>query len=109
MKSLKIVSKYLQSEIVDPLSAHELLGNALLKLIKTRYRFVELVSEVSDICKSWGISESAKKHCDELCEDERLQESEYSFRTIVFYPVVDTLCTQLDNRFQGKKYVLDTN
>ncbi|KAJ8870403.1 hypothetical protein PR048_029424 [Dryococelus australis] len=115
LESLNIVSKPLQSETVD-LYAHELLGNALLKLIEMHDRFGELVSEASNICKCWGISQSfrkskvrkVEKHFDELCEDERLQDQESSFRITVFYPKVDTLRIQLDNRFQVMKDVLDT-
>ena len=116
LEALNIVSKSLQSETVDLLSAYELLGNALLKVTEMRGRFGELVSEASEICERWGISQGfrqsrirkVKKHFDELCEDERLQEPESCFRVTVFYPMIDTLCTQLDNRFQGMKAVLDT-
>ncbi|KAJ8893275.1 hypothetical protein PR048_005866, partial [Dryococelus australis] len=111
---LNIVSKSLQSETVDQLFSHELWGSALLKLIEMRGRFGELVSEASDICKRWGMFQSyrksrirkVKKHSDELCEDKRLQNPESSFRITLFYPMADTLCIKLENRFQGMKDIL---
>ncbi|XP_073537599.1 uncharacterized protein [Phyllobates terribilis] len=116
LETLNLVSKSLQSETMDLLSAYELLGNALLKITEMRERFEALVSEASDVCSRWGIKNEfhqnrvrkVKKHFDELCEDERLADPTTCFRVTVFYPMVDTLCTQLHRRFEGMKAVLDS-
>lgn len=49
-----------------------------------------------------------KKHFDELCEDERVTmvDPKSCIQVTVFFPMVDTICSQLDHRFQGIKLFL---
>ncbi|KAJ8892998.1 hypothetical protein PR048_005579 [Dryococelus australis] len=86
LEALNAVSKSLQSNIVYQLKTFVNTG----KYLKVFAR-VELVRQF-----------------DGLCEDERLQEQESFFRMTVFHTMVDALCTQLDNRFPGIIYVLET-
>lgn len=116
LESLNIVSKSLQSDSVELLSAYNLLENALLNVTKMRERFEDLVSEASKTCERWGITKEfrqgrfkkVKKHFDELSEDERLKDPESNFKVTVFYPMINTIRTQLRHRFLGMKAVLDT-
>uniref|UniRef100_A0A6P7FT20 Uncharacterized protein LOC114333770 n=1 Tax=Diabrotica virgifera virgifera TaxID=50390 RepID=A0A6P7FT20_DIAVI len=81
-----------------------------------REQFDDFVCEATTICNRWGIQPGfsqkrqikSKKHFDELCEDERLQESESCFKVTVFLPMIDIFCSQIQARFLGMKSVLDT-
>ncbi|KAJ8893669.1 hypothetical protein PR048_006269 [Dryococelus australis] len=80
-----IVSKSLHNETIELLSAHELLGNALLKIIEIECLKLQIFVNAGE-----HIKKCEKNHFDELCED-WLQEPESSFRITVFYPMIDTL------------------
>ncbi|KAJ8873007.1 hypothetical protein PR048_026623 [Dryococelus australis] len=52
---------------------------------------------------------NAKRHFDEFCVKMRdFMNLESSTRITLFYLMVDTLCTQLENRFLGMKDFLNT-
>ncbi|XP_042308882.1 zinc finger MYM-type protein 1-like isoform X2 [Sceloporus undulatus] len=108
-------SKSLQSESVDLMTAYGLLGEALLKVTELRWSFEEVVSEAEKVCSKWGIThefidqraQKVKEHFDALYEDQRLTDPKSKFRVTVFYPMVDSIVSQLDNRFKGMKEVID--
>lgn len=116
LEKVNITSKSLQSESIDLTTAYDLLGNTLLELTELRQSFDKLVNEATEISAKWGIpsefenkrNKQLKKHFDELAEDERLTDPKSWFRVSIFYPVVDTIFSQLDHRFRGMKAVLDT-
>nr|CAD7260316.1 unnamed protein product [Timema shepardi] len=66
LESLNILSKSLQSEIVDLLFAYNLLRDALRKVTEMRGRFGVLVSEASEKCERWGITKEF--HQSRLCK-----------------------------------------
>ncbi|XP_046684857.1 zinc finger MYM-type protein 1-like [Homalodisca vitripennis] len=114
---INIASKSLQTESIDLMTAYDLLGNALLKVTELRWSFEEVCSEAEEVCSKWGITithefigqraRKVKKHFDELCEDQRLTDPKSNFRVTIFFPMVDTIVPQIDNRFKGMKQVID--
>lgn len=114
---INIASKSLQTESIDLMTAYDLLGNALLKVTELRWSFEEVCSEAEEVCSKWGITithefigqraRKVKKHFDELCEDQRLTDPKSNFRVTIFFPMVDTIVSQIDNRFKGMKQVID--
>ena len=49
-----------------------------------------------------------KKHLYKLYEDQRLTEPKSRFKVTVFYPTLDTILSQVDNRFKNMKAVINT-
>lgn len=112
---INLVSKALQSESIELLCAHQMLEKVMLEITELRQNFEIIKIEALNICNLWGIRtefqqkrlRKVKKHFDELCQDERLEEPEANFKATVFNPVMDTLFTQIHSRFAGMKAVLD--
>ena len=46
-----------------------------------------------------------KKNFDEICEDDRLTDSEHYFQTAVFFHGIDTVISQLSCSFEGMRAV----
>lgn len=80
-----------------------------------RENFQSLLVNDSEICDKWKIEKKfsdkrtrrVKSHFDELSQDERFTDPEQRFRVTTFYPMIDTISSQLENRFAGMKNVLD--
>lgn len=82
---------------------------------KLRNGFDSILRDVSDICDKWNIenkflnkrSRTVKTHFDELSQDKRFNDPEQRFRITIFYLMIDTIISQLENRFVGMKDILD--
>ena len=63
--------------------------------------------EANIVAEKWSINpefsktrqRKVKRHFDELCEDERLQDPESLFKVNIFYRVLDIIINQLKSRF----------
>lgn len=72
-----------------------------------RHEFVNLKMEANSVTEKWSINSTfskarqrkIKRHFDELCEDERLQDPDSSFKVNIFYRVLDIIINQLKSRF----------
>lgn len=79
----------------------------LEELERYRDEFENLKMEANSVAEKWSINpefsktrqRKIKRHFDELCEDERLQDPESSFKVNVFYRVLDIIINQLKSRF----------
>jgi hypothetical protein len=115
LEKINITSKLLQSITADLMKTYSLLENVLMEVVNLCKSFKELVLESSEICLKWGIPnrfpdkriKKVRKHFNKLCEDERLTDSESRFKVTVFYPMLDIIFSQVNNRFKGMKNVLD--
>lgn len=116
LQIMNLPSKLLQSEKIDLFFAHDQLQNALQRIQSLRENFNSLLMNVSEICDKWKIekkfldkrSRKVKSHFDELSQDERLNDPQQRLRVNVFYPMIDTILSQLESRFVGMKNVLKT-
>lgn len=116
LQQINIVSKCLQSESMDIVKAYDLLEETLSGIKEIRNSFKDFVKEASGICFKWAISctfsekrrSILKRHFDELSEDHRFRDPESRFKVLIFYPMLDTLCVQLEKRFEGMKSVINT-
>lgn len=78
-------------------------------LEKYRKEFEDLKMQANNIAVKWSINpefsktrqRKVKRHFDEICEDERLQDSESFFKVNIFYRVLDIIINQLRSRFLG--------
>lgn len=83
------------------------------KLINLRNNFDDINNKAIDVATKWGITATfmqkrqrkTKKYFNELCDDERLTDSEEYFKVNVFYRALDIIIFQLHNRFKGLKMV----
>lgn len=79
-----------------------------------RNRFADAVAEATDISRRWGIKakfkdkrvSKTKRHFDELAEDSRLTNAEQRFRINVFNCLIDTVTSQLTQRFTQMNYLV---
>ncbi|GBP87002.1 KDEL motif-containing protein 1 [Eumeta japonica] len=84
-------SKALQSKATDLSNALKRLKICLEELERYRHEFVNLKMEANSVAEKWSITpefsktrqRKVKRHFDELCEDERLQDPE-GFLTMLF-------------------------
>lgn len=77
--------------------------------------FDPLYRNVPEICDKRKIekkfldkrSRKVKVYFDELSQEERLNDPEQRFQVTIFYPMIDIVLSQFENRFAGMKDVLD--
>lgn len=104
---INAASTYLQSNDADLLKATHHLKTAFEDMSDYRNNFTDAVDEATDICRRWGIEPKfkdtrvprTKRHFDELAEDSRLTNAEVRFRINVFNCLIDTVTSQLTQRF----------
>ena len=104
---INVASTYLQSKDADLLKATHHLKTALDDISDYRNKFTGAIEEATEICRRWGIEPKfkdtrvsrTKRHFDELAEDSRLTNAEERFRVNVFYCLIDTVTSQLTQRF----------
>ncbi|XP_026481919.1 zinc finger MYM-type protein 1-like [Ctenocephalides felis] len=109
-KILQIIdaaSKALQSKDADLSNALKRLKTCLEQWKKYRHDFENLKLEANSVAEKWSITpefsktrqKKVKRHFDDLCEDERLQDPESLFKVNIFYRVLDIIINQLKSRF----------
>ena len=113
LSSVDLVSQFLQRPNINLLDATSLLEAALTSIKKLRIQFEDTKKSAETLAKSWGTAvqfkekrmSRKKRQYDELCEDERLTDAEYNFKTSIFYACIDIVTTQLSRRFEGMNAV----
>jgi len=108
LQIVNIPSKSLQSVTMDLFTARDLLKTALADVSGLRNKFPDLKLEASALCQKLDIDDQfpekrnrqAKRHFDELAVDHRFSDPEELFRIKTFLPMIDTVVTQLDTRFE---------
>ncbi|XP_051168609.1 zinc finger MYM-type protein 1-like [Leptopilina boulardi] len=116
LEKVNIASKALQSKELELSSAHDHLENAYSEVANLRNSFGDFRVEASELCAKLNILDQfeekrkrrKKKHFEELCEDERLTDPEKLFKVSIFYPMIDSICSQLKHRFEGMHLLLQT-
>jgi hypothetical protein len=115
LSEINIASQYLQRKDADLQKAVDHLSSASLNLSNYRSQFAEVKDEATNVCAKWGVLakfeqkrfSKTKRHFDELSEDTRLTDPEDSFRVNVFNITVDTVTTQLQQRFIAMKHLAE--
>lgn len=113
LEVINIVSKRLQTEGYDLFEATTQLETVSKNLTNIRNNFEGMKNSATDLANAWGVntqfedkrSKRVKKHFDELCQDERLTDSEKHFKVSVFYATLDTVISQLTTRFEAMKEI----
>jgi len=106
LSAINAASMCLQSKDADLLKATHRLKTAFEEVSDYRNKFSDAV-EATRICRLWGIEAKfkdtrvtrKKRHFDELAEDTRLTNAEQRFRITVFNCLIDTVTTQITQRF----------
>lgn len=114
LQTIDAASKALQSKAIDLSNASKRLQVCLEQLEKYRNEFEDLKMEANSIATKWSINpefpktrqRKVKRHFDEICEDERLQDPESLFKVNVFYRVLDIIINQLRSRFLGMNEIV---
>jgi Domain of unknown function (DUF4371)/hAT family C-terminal dimerisation region len=107
LSAINAASMCLQSKDADLLKATHRLKTAFEEVSDYRNKFSDAVVEATRICRLWGIEAKfkdtrvtrKKRHFDELAEDTRLTNAEQRFRITVFNCLIDTVTTQITQRF----------
>uniref|UniRef100_H3A162 DUF4371 domain-containing protein n=1 Tax=Latimeria chalumnae TaxID=7897 RepID=H3A162_LATCH len=111
LEVVNAVSKLLQSKDTDLYKAAKLLCKVTEDLAMFQNNFKEAKSSAIKLLEKWGGQtkfeekrvRKVKRHFDELCEDERLANSESFFKVNVFYRCLN----KLTNHFQSLQAVAD--
>lgn len=114
LQTIDAASKALQSKAIDLSNASKRLQVCLAELEKYRHEFEDLKTEANIITVKWYINpefpktrqRKVKRHFDEICEDERLQDPESLFKVNVFYRVLDIIINQLRSHFLGMNEIV---
>ncbi|XP_075716875.1 zinc finger MYM-type protein 1-like [Rhinoderma darwinii] len=114
LENVNLVSKMLQSKDMDLCTATKLVDNATQVLSDFRNNYDEAKRTAITLAETWSIQakfvnkrvKKVKRHFDELCLDERLQDPKERFKTTVFYQCLDIAINQLQNRFSAMNTVL---
>lgn len=117
LRSLRVISKKLQNVDMNLEEASKMLNNAVNFIQETRNSYNDNVLDNAKLlCSRWGIPNQfvekresyAKKHFyDNLNGDRRLNTTEENFKVKIFFPVLDTVLSQLISRFQGMHDVIE--
>ena len=112
---INTASRYLQLKDANLQKAVDHLSSASLNLSNYRSQFAKVKNEATNVCNKWRWGVPAKfeqkrisrtkRHFDELIW--RLTDPEDSFRVNVFNGTVDTVTTQLQQRFIAKKHLAE--
>lgn len=113
LETINVASKRLQNEDYDLFDAATQLETVSTTLSDFRNDFDEMKSSAAQLANAWGVNtqfeekrnRKVKKHFDELCQDERLTNSEKHFKVTVFYATWDTVISQLSTRFEAMKEI----
>jgi hypothetical protein len=100
--------------LADLLKATHRLKTAFEEASDYRNKFTDAIVEATRMCQLWGIEANfkntrvakKKRHFDELAEDSRLINAEQRFRITVFNCLIDTVTTQVTQRFTAMNSVI---
>lgn len=116
LRSLRIVSKRLQNINMDLEAASSMIQMAVTSTqdIRDNYQHILIISK--ELCKKWNIpvtypnerKKQAVKYFDEIDGDRRLNTNEDNFKVQIFFPVMDSVLSQLVARFKGTHEVVET-
>jgi len=116
LRSLRIVSKRLQNINMDLEAASNMIQMAVTSTqdIRDNYQHILIISK--ELCKKWNIpvtypnkrKKQAVKYFDEIDGDRRLNTNEDNFKVQIFFPVMDSVLSQLVARFKGTHEVVET-
>ena len=119
-ESVNTVSKMLQNDTIDLMSASNILQNLveLMSAFRNNSNEYENAKETAvSLAQQWGVQTTfgkgkriskAKIQFDELCEDSRLTDPEMRFKVNVIYRTLDILINQVVHRSRGMQVVVDT-
>jgi hypothetical protein len=119
-ESVNTVSKMLQTDTIDLMSASNLLQNLveLMSAFRNSSNEYDNAKETAvSLAQQWGVQTTfgkgkripkAKMQFDELCEDSRLTDPEMRFKVNVVYRTLDILINQVVHRSRGMQVVVDT-
>lgn len=109
LETVNTVSKILQSKNQDLKGASTLLKTTINSIKELRNNSVQCKQTAIELCAEWKIeakfsnkrARKVKRHFDELCEDERLNDAEQHYKVMVFYGSLDIIIQQLSVRFKS--------
>ncbi|XP_008183115.1 uncharacterized protein LOC103309443 [Acyrthosiphon pisum] len=115
LKSMQFVSKKLQSVDLHLQQALDQLNTAISDIKLMRENYDTIVDKAKKMCDSWSIpftfhqsrERYSKLFPGEIDGDRRLTITQDNFKVTVFYPVIDTILSQLKFRFTGLNTVCD--
>ena len=107
LSAINTASTYLQLKEADLKKATDCLRTAYNVITSYRDGYAASKKDAVRICHLWGVEPKfqdkrlirRKRHFDELSEDTRLTDVEMRFRVTVYNPIIDTVDSQLQNRF----------
>lgn len=98
----------MQYKDTDLQKARDQLENAYQSIKKLRENYDSVVDDAKMLCLNWGISTKYKATRPRFAKKIFNDVDEDNFRIKVFLPVVDTVLSQLKNRFLGLQNVCST-
>lgn len=109
LRPLHGVSKMLQQRDMDLQNARDRLNDSLSSIQNLRNDYFTIVENAKDLCKRWGVpidtihtrQRLAKKYFDEVDGDRRINITESNFKVKIFFPLIDTVLSQLKSRFES--------
>lgn len=112
---MQFVSKKLQSVDLHLQQALDQLNTAISDIKLMRENYDTIVDKAKKMCDSWSIpftfhqsrERYSKLFPGEIDGDRRLTITQDNFKVTVFYPVIDTILSQLKFRFTGLNTVCD--
>jgi len=115
LRSVRAVSKLLQSKTVDLSVAVQLLESAVQTVASLRGEFEQMCQEARIFAAKWQVDapfhdkrkRTVKKFIDELANDERLETVEGRFRVGVYLPTVNICLSQMKTRFESLQRVVN--
>lgn len=115
LKSMQFVSKKLKSIDLHLHQALEQLNTAISDIKLMRENYDTIVEKAKEMCESWSIpftfhqsrERYSKVFPGEIYGDRRLTITKDNFKVTVFYPVIDTILSQLQFRFIGLNTICD--
>ncbi|XP_050059767.1 uncharacterized protein LOC126551066 [Aphis gossypii] len=116
LRSLRIVSKRLQNINMDLEAASNMIQLAVTSTQDIRDNYQHILIIAKELCKKWNIpvtypnerKKQAVKYFDEIDGDRRLNTNEDNFKVQIFFPVMDSVLSQLVARFKGTHDVVET-
>ncbi|XP_029342327.1 uncharacterized protein LOC115033620 [Acyrthosiphon pisum] len=116
LRSLRIVSKRLQNINKDLEAASNMIQMAVTSTQDIRDNYQHILNISKELYKKWNIpvtypnerKKQAVKYFDEIYGDRRLNTNEDNFKVQIFFPVMDSVLSQLVARFKGTHEVVET-
>jgi len=116
LRSLRIVSKWLQNINMDLKATSNMIQMAVISTQDIRDNYQHILIIAKELCKKWNIpvthpnerKKQAIQYFDEIDGDRRpVKTNEDNFKVQIFFPVMDSVLSQLVARFRGTHEVVD--